>query len=186
MTVEKVVLVDDAGKPIGTADKAAVHTDNTPLHLAFSAYVVRPDGRTLLTRRALSKKTWPGTWTNSFCGHPAPGETTEAAVVRRAGYELGIDAESVDSIEEVLPDFRYRAVDSSGIVEHEICPVYLVRIAEDAQVNPRRDEVEEYAWVDASALVDTARQLPQVLSPWCVSELAEEALVKALSEQTSS
>ncbi len=30
---------------------------------------------------------------------------------------------------EVLPDFSYRAVDSSGIVEHEICPVFLVELA---------------------------------------------------------
>jgi isopentenyl-diphosphate delta-isomerase len=43
------------------------------------------------------------------------------AVHRRAEYELGI---TLTDIRLALPLFRYRAVDASGIVEHEVCPVY--------------------------------------------------------------
>src|SRR5699024_7430315 len=93
---------------------------------AFSAWLVR-DGKLLLTRRALTKQTWPGVWTNSFCGHPAPGESNADAVYRRAVVELGIDPSDLSAPEVVLPDFAYRAVDSSGIVENEICPVLLRR-----------------------------------------------------------
>src|SRR5690606_24486479 len=98
-----VVLLDDAGTPIGTADKSAVHTAETPLHLAFSCHVSDAEGRMLVTRRALTKATWPGVWTNAFCGHPAPGEAMVEAIARRARLELGIDLEQ---LEVLLPDFR--------------------------------------------------------------------------------
>jgi isopentenyl-diphosphate Delta-isomerase len=42
---ELVVLVDEAGKEIGTAAKASVHHEATPLHRAFSCYLVDGDGR---------------------------------------------------------------------------------------------------------------------------------------------
>src|SRR6185312_11443187 len=89
-SVERVVLLADDGSPIGAAPKATIHTRETPLHLAFSCHVFDGRGRVLVTRRSLSKLTWPGVWTNSFCGHPGPTETFEHAIARRAERELGI------------------------------------------------------------------------------------------------
>ena len=77
---ESVVLLDEEGRHIGSAAKSAYITSATPLHLGFSCYLFDTDGRVLITRRALGKHTLPGVWTNSFCGHPAPGEPIEAAV----------------------------------------------------------------------------------------------------------
>ena len=78
--MEEVVLVDEEGYARGVAEKSAVHHANTPLHLAFSCYLLNNEDHLLLTRRALGKKTWPGVWTNSCCGHPYPGERLERSV----------------------------------------------------------------------------------------------------------
>jgi isopentenyl-diphosphate Delta-isomerase len=168
---EQVVLLDNDGRAIGSADKATVHGASTPLHLAFSCHVFDPSGQLLVTRRSLAKATWAGVWTNSFCGHPAPDEAQEAAIARRASHELGI---AVGSIELVLPDFRYRAVDASGIVENEICPVYRAVSADPVRANPA--EVSEWEWVDPAALTAAASAAPYAFSPWLVWQLEQLGL----------
>jgi isopentenyl-diphosphate delta-isomerase len=158
---EQVVLLDDAGSPVGAAPKEHVHSDRTALHLAFSCYLVDETGDVLLTRRSLLKKTWPGVWSNSFCGHPGPDEPVADAIVRRARYELG--AEIID-LEVMLPDFRYRATDASGIVENEVCPVYLARLG--SPLHPNAEEVSEWAWVSPGDLEGALEATPFVFSPW--------------------
>src|SRR5690606_32410937 len=155
-------------RPVGTAPRATVHTDDTPLHLAFSCWVTGPDGRLLVTRRALSKRTWPGVWTNSFCGHPRPGEDLPAAIARHAEHELGIQ---VSDVRRVLPDFRYRAVDASGVVEHEICPVHLATT--DQEPVPSPEEVAEYRWADLQDVLRAVELVPWALSPWMVAQAAQ-------------
>lgn len=172
MTSETVVLLDADGTRTGTAAKAEVHTHQTPLHLAFSCHVLDARGRVLVTRRALAKRTWPGVWTNSVCGHPAPDEEMEDAVRRRAAFELGL---AVRDLTLVDPDFRYRAVDASGIVEHEICPVYTART--DDEVRPNPDEVMDHAWVEVEDLRTAVRVAPWSLSPWLVASAASVPLL---------
>ncbi len=163
---EVVVLLAEDGTPIGTHEKATVHTQDTPLHLAFSTHVFDESGRILVTRRALGKKAWPGVWTNSFCGHPAPGESLEDAVGRRATQELGF---TVRDLDVALPDFRYRAVDASGIVENEICPVFTALA--DTTPAPVPAEVMEVRWVDPGELVGAVRATPWAFSPWLTLQL---------------
>ncbi len=162
------MLVDESGTPTGTADKSVIHDGDTPLHLAFSCHVFAPDGRVLVTRRALGKRTFPGIWTNSFCGHPAPGEALPDAVRRRAARELGLE---LGSLEPALPDFRYRAVDASGIVENEICPVFTAVV--DVDPEPAPDEVAEWAWIRPVALRAAVDATPFAFSPWLALQLEE-------------
>jgi isopentenyl-diphosphate Delta-isomerase len=166
--VESVVLLDEAGNAIGTADKAAVHHDRTPLHLAFSCYLFNEAGRFLLTRRADSKRTFPGVWTNTCCGHPLPGEPMYGSVLRRLRDELGIGAAKLTL---VLPGFRYQARMANGVLENELCPVY----AAYADLPPAPDpaEVAETRWVDWAEFCDAVRAGRQPVSPWCARQLAE-------------
>ncbi|MDY3126589.1 MAG: isopentenyl-diphosphate Delta-isomerase [Corynebacterium sp.] len=184
MTRELVVLAGPDGLPAGTMDKSEIHSAHTPLHFAFSAWVIR-DGKVLVSRRALGKKTWPGVWTNSYCGHPGPGEEPRQAVVRRGAFELGLAESALESISEVLPDFSYRAVDSSGIVEHEICPVFVVRLAADARVYPNPEEVDSVQWVAVDNLIAGVEATGFAFSPWMVEELQHPELRSALSVQAA-
>ena len=167
-TAELVVLLDDDGNPIGTADKATVHHSKTPLHLAFSAHIFNAEGKVLVTRRALGKKTWPGVWTNSVCGHPGPGESMEEAIARRAAFEVGVE---LSDITIALPDFRYRAIDASGVVENEVCPVYTARAI--GEPRPRDAEVSEWAWLEPKDFATAVRNAPVAFSPWLVSQLEQ-------------
>ncbi|MGC5170885.1 isopentenyl-diphosphate Delta-isomerase [Micromonospora sp. DT81.3] len=160
---DHVVLLDDEGREIGTAPKSSVHGTDTALHLAFSCHVMDEEGRVLVTRRALGKTTWPGVWSNSFCGHPRPAEPVLQAVHRRAEYELGI---TLTDIQLALPLFRYRAVDASGIVEHEVCPVYTARTYDELRLNPL--EVAEARWVHPADLASSLSGTPWAFSPWLV------------------
>lgn len=160
VTSEQVVLLDPDGRPCGVADKAAVHGAVTPYHFAFSSYAFGPDGRFLITQRAHSKATWPGIWTNSCCGHPAPGEEPEAAVRRRLRQELNLSA---TQIVLALPDFSYRA-SFQGVEEYELCPVFLVRVASDPVPEP--SEVGGWRWAPWSEFVAAARDDAAGLSPW--------------------
>ena len=160
---DQVVLLDDHGREIGTAPKASVHGSDTALHLAFSCHIVDERGRVLVTRRALDKRTWPGVWTNSFCGHPRPAEPILHAVHRHADHELGI---TLRDIELALPLFRYRATDPNGVVEHEICPVYIARTDDDLRLNPL--EAIDYHWVDPADLSIALSAAPWAFSPWLV------------------
>jgi isopentenyl-diphosphate delta-isomerase len=157
---EQVVLVDDQGTPIGLADKATVHGAHTPRHLAFSCYGFRADGRLLVTRRAADKATFPSVWTNTACGHPAPGEEPADAAARRMRYELRIDPVE---LRMVLPDFSYRASDGA-VEENELCPVLVARIDDDP--HPRPDEVGEWAWWTWAEFLAAAADPDSGLSPW--------------------
>ncbi len=164
--VEHVVLLDRRGRPSGTRPKAEAHGATTELHLAFSCHVVGPDGRLLLTRRADSKRTWPGVWTNGCCGHPQLDETLRQAVTRRLHDELGVRP---TALAVALPDFTYRAEMDDGTVEHELCPVLVARV--DSDIRPAPDEVGSHEWVTWDALVDRVRTAPDTLSPWSVGQV---------------
>jgi isopentenyl-diphosphate delta-isomerase len=161
-----VVLLDDQLQPIGELPKSQVHHAQTPLHRGFSCYLFDSSGRVLMTRRALDKKTWPGVWTNTCCGHPLPGEHVTEAAARRLADELGM---RLTHSELVLPDFRYRAVAPDGIVENEFCPV-LVGSAE-GEPAPDPTEVVEHHWTPWQAVVALAATAPWFISPWSALQI---------------
>jgi isopentenyl-diphosphate Delta-isomerase len=167
---ELVVLLGEDGSAVGTAPKASVHHADTPLHLAFSCYVFDRDGRLLVTRRALDKPTFPGVWTNTLCGHPAPGEDIFEAVQRRAAEELGLPLEQ---LRLVLPGFRYEATMPNGVRENELCPVFTA-VTSGVEA-PDRSEVAAVEWVVWDSFRDEVLAARREVSVWCAQQVGELA-----------
>ena len=162
---EEIVLIDSNDQPLGTSPKATIHTSATPLHRGFSVFIFNSLGQVLLQKRALSKITWPGIWSNSCCGHPALGESSTQAASRRLKYELGLEL-LASEIVVVLPKYRYRA-ELNGIVENEICPVMVAFSSSDVKANP--DEVAETKWLDWRDFMNMLSKSND-FSVWCNEE----------------
>ena len=163
---ESVVLLDEEGRPIGTADKRSVHHVDTPLHLAFSCYLFDQDGNVLVTRRALHKHTWPGagpmraagtpgraraSWTlyDGACGRARHRDHGPAAAAARVPLPGGVD----------------------GVVENEMCPVFVATAT--APVRPDPEEVAEVAWEPWAGFRTGVLDGTRDISPWCRDQVAQ-------------
>lgn len=164
---EEIVLVDEDGHAAGTADKLIAHGAATPQHLAFSCYVFDRSRRLLLTRRALDKRSFPGVWTNSVCGHPALGESMEDAVRRRAAFELGL---ALDEVRLIDGAFAYRA-EMDGLVEDELCPVYGAVVDVNTPMGPCVEEVAATEWVPWESFAADVLSDRRTVSPWCALQV---------------
>lgn len=165
--MELVVLVDEDDKPLGTKLKTDVHTVDTPLHRGFSLFVFNSKGQLLLTNRSKNKKTFPGVWTNTVCGHPRPGEKPADAAMRRLDEELKIMNYEVRGMKVVAP-YRYRFADANGIVENEICPVIIAYTDKDPE--PMKGEVDAWKWLDWQEVLADMQKNPKKYSPWSREE----------------
>jgi isopentenyl-diphosphate delta-isomerase len=105
-------------------------------------------------------------WTNTCCGHPAPGEELEDAVRRRVGQELGL---RIDGLRLLLPTFRYRAVMSDGVTENEMCPVFVATTADP--VHPDPDEVAGATWEPWSSFRAGVLDGTREVSSWCAEQV---------------
>jgi isopentenyl-diphosphate delta-isomerase len=140
-----VVLVDERDAPLGVASKLDVHRDGR-LHRAVSVMLFDNRGRTLLQLRAATKYHSPGLWSNTCCGHPAPGESPIDAACRRLREEMGIAGCDLTS----AGAFTYRANVAGGLVEHELDHVFVGRW--NGRPVPNVDEVGDWRWQSPTSL----------------------------------
>ncbi len=162
-----VELVDEQGGAIGALAVSDAHTAPGRLHRAFSVLLFGPDGRVLLQQRAAVKTRFPLRWSNTCCGHPAPGQSVVAAAAIRLGEELRARAD----LREVGV-YRYRAADpATGRVEDEWDHV-LIGGFEGLPADPDPAEVAALRWVDPDRLAADIASAPEEFTPWLHGVLA--------------
>jgi isopentenyl-diphosphate delta-isomerase len=144
---------------LGVAPKLDAHLDGR-LHRAVSVVLFDDSGRLLLQRRAPGKYHSGGLWSNTCCGHPRPGETTNDAAQRRLSDELGID----DCVLKGVGEFLYFARLEGGLVEHELDHVLIGRWNGLAAPDP--SEVAETRWIERDDLMNELETRPTEYTAW--------------------
>jgi isopentenyl-diphosphate delta-isomerase len=91
----------------------------------------------------------------------------EDAVRRRVDQELGI---GLTGLVLLLPRFRYCA-EMSGVVENEMCPVFVA--VTDDPVRPDPSEVEEARWEPWTEFRAGVLDGSRPISAWCREQVAE-------------
>jgi isopentenyl-diphosphate delta-isomerase len=158
MVDERLILVDESNRAIGTAGKTAVHRKGL-LHRAFSIFVVDERGRIVLQQRNPKKYHSGGLWANSCCGHPRPGERTLAAARRRLHEELGVSSPLSFGFFA-----RYRTALDNGMQENEFVYVYFGPLA--SQPRPDYAEVSKVDFVDPGEINRRIQQQPNLFTVW--------------------
>jgi isopentenyl-diphosphate delta-isomerase len=69
----------------------------------------------------------------------------------------------------MLPAFRYRAVMPDGVVENEMCPVFVATTGDQVQADP--SEVDSFEWVEWEAFRAAVLAGERDVSPWCVEQV---------------
>ncbi|XP_045111821.1 isopentenyl-diphosphate Delta-isomerase 1-like [Portunus trituberculatus] len=177
---EPCILVDEADVPLGSASKRQchlMHGGSSPLHRAFSVFLFNSAGELLVHRRAHTKITFPGHYTNTCCSHPlhTPRETIEEgalgvrnAAQRRLEFELGIPQEQARPGDFTYLTRIHYASPSDGMWgEHEMD--YILFLQKDVTLNPNANEVEDVQYVKREDFERFLRGLQEnniPITPW--------------------
>lgn len=156
--LEAVILVDADDIEIGTAPKLEAHRRGD-LHRAFSVLIHDGAGNVLLQKRHPAKYHSGGLWTNACCGHPRPGEDTQAAAERRLAEEMGF-ACALSPRRTLI----YRADVGDGLVEHELVHIYTG--IWNGPVHPDFQEAENFAWRPLQEVQREAADDPDQFTVW--------------------
>jgi isopentenyl-diphosphate delta-isomerase len=158
VVMERVILVDERDRPIGSAGKLAAHEEGL-LHRAFSILVMNDARELLLQQRATGKYHSAGLWSNSCCSHPRPDETVLEAGRRRLHEELGF----VCPLRPVT-SFVYHADVGAGLTEHELDHVLVGRW--DGEPTPDPTEVDDWRWAPLDAVRREVDLHPERFTVW--------------------
>ena len=158
-------MVDKNDVAIGSMDKMQAH-EKALLHRAFSVFIFNSKGEMLLQQRADKKYHSAGLWTNACCSHPAPGEDTGEAAVRRLKEELGFTTPLRKAF-----TFMYRTDFENGLTENEFDHVYTGIYDGDIAADP--DEVKDYCYMGMAKIEEMIDREPAKFTSWFIIAFPE-------------
>ena len=96
-------MLDSDGREIGSASRAACHSDASLIHPSVHVVVMTGSG-CLWQLRGYGKDSAPGRWDHACSGHVSLGEDARSAAVRELAEELGIAVgdSALDQVDRVL------------------------------------------------------------------------------------
>lgn len=159
---KQVILVNENDKAIGIEEKLVAH-QHGHLHRAFSVFIVRKRENSieiLLQQRHKDKYHSGKLWTNTCCSHPHPDENIISAAQRRLQQEMNCFADLYRA-----GKFRYSVKFANGLIENELDHVLVGTTEKEAFLVNRR-EVQDYKWMELSALQTDIQQNPNKYTPW--------------------
>ncbi len=153
-----VILVNEEDEPLGTMEKLEAHR-KALLHRAISVFIFNQRGEMLLQQRALGKYHCGGLWTNTCCSHPAPGEETHDAAIRRLQEEMGF----ITAIEKIF-SFVYRSEFENGITEYEYDHVFAG--VYEGTIAPDPHEVKDFCYKSLTEIETSLTSHPDKYTVW--------------------
>lgn len=143
MADELIDVLARDGSPTGVLKlKSEVHRDGD-WHRSVHLWIITPDNRILLQRRAATKESHPRMWDISVAGHLSAGEGAIDAAQREAAEELGlwIDRAGLVPLGTVRTEWL---LNDGRFLENEYNEIYVVRMEiELASLALQADEVDD-------------------------------------------
>ncbi|MDR1012507.1 MAG: diphosphomevalonate decarboxylase [Coxiellaceae bacterium] len=161
--IKKIILVDDNDTQIGIDEKIATHIKGQ-LHRAFSVAILRRRNNCielLLQKRSWCKYHSSNLWSNTCCGHPAPGDDIAIAAIMRLQYEIGFSVPLKE-----IGKFHYRAnFFETNFIENEIDHV-LVGFNDIENPLFNHAEVQDTCWLELATLQRELHDHPNNYTIW--------------------
>jgi isopentenyl-diphosphate delta-isomerase len=153
-----LILVDEDDNAVGAMEKMAVH-EKALLHRAFSIFIFNTKGEMLLHKRAEAKYHSAGLWSNACCSHPAPGQDTLSAALKRLYEEMGFST-------VIKPAFKfiYKASLENGLTEHEFDHVFVGTY--DGVVKINREEASDFTYQSMNSIRSALQLTPELYTAW--------------------
>ena len=134
MADELLQLVDEEGRPTGTAARSLCHGNPALIQAVVHLHLFDSRGRLYLQKRAPGKDTFPGRWDTSVGGHLGAGENPRQALEREAREELDLEVADLRDCRE-LPPYLLRSDWESEFV-------FPFRAVYDGELRPNPEEIE--------------------------------------------